>query len=142
MGTLVVYALAGGLFLALEVLWCRPVRPHPTLSVAGRSAPPPEPAAGESDWDPATVPFLHDRLDAVCAEMERIEDDDEIYGRAFRYEVCKVARDALLTDLSRLARAHRPSDGHRPEVESQADVIDLEASLAGPAGTAWEELTV
>jgi hypothetical protein len=136
MGELLVYLVAGAFFLALEVLWVRPVGARAQSSVTGDAA------DGTGDWDLFSLPFLHERLDSVITEMDRIEDDDTIYGRAFRYQVCQLARTALLDDISRLARTRRPSDGHRPRVESAADVVALEADLAHSPASAWEELSV
>jgi hypothetical protein len=128
------YGLATVLFLVLEVLWARPAGSGP----AGRD----DSASTFDDWDPAVLPFLRDRLDAVTEEMERLEDDDTVYARAFRYSVCRAVRQDLLADLAEVGARYRPTDGFRPrDVDDEPGVTEMELGPGSP-DPRWEEIDV
>jgi hypothetical protein len=106
MDMLLTFILPAGLFLILELFWCRPSW---SLSVSGaglereplESGPPPV----EPDWGLFSLPFVRHRLDVLAAELEQLERDESIFARAFRYRVAQSAYAALLVDAARLANA-------------------------------------
>ena len=109
MGLLVTFVLAAGLFLLLELLWSRPSRFAPSPAVPVES----EPRAGgpqlafDAESDPLALPFVRHRLDVLAAELERLDHDDTVFARAFRYRAAKSAYDVLLTEAIRLAALSR-----------------------------------
>jgi hypothetical protein len=133
MDVLLTYVLSAVLFLALEVLWCRPsrlarvaVRNHEPADASGLTA---------AAWDPFALSFVQQRLDVLAAELERLDDDEEIFAKAFRTHVAKAAYDALLADASRLGNASRlvtvaPLDGTTAiEIEAPSSLTPLREVL-------------
>jgi hypothetical protein len=137
MGMLLTFILPAGLFLVLELIWCRPSWSQP-LSGAGRERGPFEsdPPPLNPDWDLFSLPFVRHRLDVLAAELEQLERDESIFARAFRYRVAQSAYAALLVDASRLANASLLAVGLSLEVGS----IEIEAWES--RGALQEELEV
>lgn len=113
MDVLLPLILPAVLFLALEILWCRPVQEH-SLS-GGRSVGECQPGAPPSppEVDPFAWPFVQQRLDVLAAELERLEHDESIFALAFRTHVAKSAYEALLADATRLANASRLANAYQ-----------------------------
>jgi hypothetical protein len=109
MAALVTFVLAAGLFLLLELLWCRPSRFDPSTSPWAEG----EPLAGgpqlafDVESDPLALPFVRHRLDVLAAELERLDHDETVFARAFRYRAAQSAYDALLVEAIRLAALSR-----------------------------------
>jgi hypothetical protein len=120
MDVLLPFILPAGLFLALELLWCRPSTSDP-LQAAPISI---------SAWDPLAMSFVRDRLDVLAVELELLDRDESIFARAFRYRVAKSAYEALLADASRLAEASRLAHSFML-VDGSAIEIEISESL-GP----------
>jgi hypothetical protein len=142
MDMLLAFALPAGLFLALELLWCRPSW---SRSPSGgrrereqRSGPPPM-----SELDLFSLPFVRGRLDVLAAELDRLECDEAIFARAFRYRVAKSAYEDLLADASRLAEVSRLAEASRlVEAFESADARIIEIEIWGSPGPLQEELEV
>src|SRR5688500_18658288 len=86
------------LFVALEILWCRPTWLRPPSD----SFPDGERGTSASllapDDDPFALSFVRHRLDVLAAELTHLETDSEIFAKAFRTHVAKAAYQALLED--------------------------------------------
>jgi hypothetical protein len=119
MDVLLTYVLSAGLFLALEVLWCRPSRNARAAGpIEGEQRP------GISTWDPFALSFVQQRMDALAAELEQLDNDELIFAKAFRTHVAKAAYEALLADASRLGDASRLT-GVSPLVGSTTVEVEI-----------------
>jgi hypothetical protein len=110
MDVLLPFILAAGLFVALELLWGRQAWPDPPAEVRAEFGQTRGLPAISPDWGLFGLPFVRLRLDALAAELERLEHDELIFAKAFRYRAAKSAYEALLEDASRLAEASRLAD--------------------------------
>jgi hypothetical protein len=81
------------------------------------------------EWGLFTREFIHARLDALVDELERLDDDPDIFAKAFHTMVARSAYEALLVDASRAS----------PQPCLQAGQI-LEFDVVGPSSGALEEL--
>ena len=131
MDTLLPYMLSAGLFLVLELLWCRPSWPHAPAEMRGGRG-----LVGANS-DPLTLAFVQRRLDVLAAELDLLERDEAIFARAFRYHVAQSAYDALLADASQLVAA-TTLDGPGGAVNTTLTELELQLPLASPR----EELEV
>jgi hypothetical protein len=95
MAVLLTIVLSVLLFLTLEIVWCRPARDVPR-SGSVQDLP-----------DPQALPFIRHRLDVLAAELERLDDDPDIFAKAFRTNAARSAYRALIEDATRLAEASR-----------------------------------
>lgn len=125
MGTLLTVVLSALLFLILEVVWCRPARES-----SG-------PAQVQALPDPLALPFVRHRLDVLAAELERLDDDEEIFAKAFRTHAAQSAYQALLVDATQLAEASRFAG-----VSPLSDVTIVEVEMANALSPFREELDV
>jgi hypothetical protein len=119
MAVLVTVVLAVGLFLLLELLWCRPSRFGPAPGAVVRDEPPagaPQ-LAFDVESDPLALPFVRHRLDVLAAELEWLDHDDTVFARAFRYRAAQTAYDALLVEAIRLAALSRLTTAARAAVD-------------------------
>jgi hypothetical protein len=132
MDTLLPYMLSAGLFLVLELLWCRPSWPHAPAEMRGGRG-----AAVAADRDPRELAFVQRRLDVLAAEMDLLVNDESIFARAFRYHVAQAAYEALLVDASRLA-GRSTLDGPGGGVNTTMIELEIHLPLAPPR----EELRV
>jgi hypothetical protein len=74
--------------------------------------------SGGQEWAALTRPYIRGRLDALAAELERLDRDPDVFAKAFHTMAARSALESLLADLSRLAdRPARPA-GPRFEVEA------------------------
>jgi hypothetical protein len=123
MDVLLTYVLSAGLFLALEVLWCRPSR---NARAAGliEGEQPTGISPQSSTWDPFALSFVQQRMDALAAELEQLDNDELIFAKAFRTHVAKAAYEALLADASRLGDASR-LNGASPLVGSTTVEVEI-----------------
>ncbi len=70
----------------------------------------PEVAEPTVQWGLFTEAFVQARLAALGRELERLDDDPDLFARAFHTTVVRSAYDALLSDAARFAdQARRPS---------------------------------
>jgi len=136
MDVLLTYGLSAVLFLALEVFWCWPSRRSRVTVHAGADLPP-EAAPLPVGWDPFALTAVHDRMDALAAELARLEDDEVIFAKAFRTHVAKAAYEALLADANRLGNASRLTGFVSP-----AGATTIEVDIPGPSTQLQEELRV
>jgi hypothetical protein len=67
--------------------------------------------------------FVRHRLDVLAAELKHLENDSEIFAKAFRTHVVKAAYQALLEDADRLANASRLAAISRL---SDTTIVDVE----------------
>jgi hypothetical protein len=126
METLLPFVLPAVLFLALELLWCRPSWLHPRSDGRGRreqraGVPPPPPV----DWDPFSLPFVQQRLVALAAELDQLARARDVFALGFRTRVAQAAYDALLADAARLTEAAR-RDAYRAGTYPAITAIELE----------------
>jgi hypothetical protein len=116
------------LFLTLEVLWCRPARDPARGSSASDSSALP---------DPLALTFVRNRLDVLAAELERLDNDPEIFAKAFRTHAARSAYQDLLVDAARLGEASRFVG-----VSPLSDVTMVEVEMAVSASPCREELDI
>ena len=137
MDMLLTFILPAGLFLVLELIWCRPSWSR-SPSGGGRERVPhqADPAPPEPDWGLFSLSFVRQRLDVLAAELEQLERDESIFARAFRYRVAQSAYADLLVDASRLANASLLAVG------LQLDVGSIEMEVWESRGVMQEELEV
>lgn len=64
-----------------------------------------------------SLAFIQRRLDALAAELDRLDHDPEIYAKAFHTLVARATYQELLADASRLTDLSRRSVGPTLEVE-------------------------
>jgi len=124
-GTLLTVTLSALLFLILEVVWCLPAR-----ETSGS-------AQVQSLSDPLALSFVRHRLDVLAEELERLEDDEEIFAKAFRTHAAKSAFQDLLVDAARLAENSRFAG-----VSPLSDVTIVEVEMANSMSPFREELEV
>jgi hypothetical protein len=131
MAVLVTVVLAVGLFLLLELLWCRPSRFGPAPgAVVGDEPPAGAPQlAFDVESDPLALPFVRHRLDVLAAELEWLDHDDTVFARAFRYRAAQTAYDALLVEAIRLAALSRLTTAARAAVDPTIE-LEFGPSLA------------
>lgn len=131
MDLLLTFGLPVLLFLALEIFWCWPARRDPGVGWRERID---RPEALTPAPDPHAWSQVRQRLEVLAAELERLDDDSEIFAKAFRTHVAEAAYKSLmadavrLADASRLAGLSRPADGTVVEVEipnSQAPLREV-----------------
>jgi hypothetical protein len=139
MDTLLTFILPAAIFLALEFFWCRPAWLRPPADVPRDRGRQPGPAQLAPDWDPSTWTFVQHRLDVLADELERLNDDPEIFALAFRTHVVQAAYKALLVDAARLANASRLA-----AVSPLSDVttVELEIEISNSFAPLREELEV
>jgi hypothetical protein len=109
MDMLLTFMVPAVLFLALEFLWCRPARLNRPSDARGDHEPRPGSPLLVPDGDPFALSFVQQRLDALAAELVRLENDPAAFARAFHTHVAKSAYKALLADAVRLGNASRLS---------------------------------
>jgi hypothetical protein len=122
MQLLVAIAMTAGLCLAIRLLW----EPPPWLGwVADRLAPlmvaddVEQPGAAGITVEPGLLsrPFIERRLDALVEELERLDQDPDVFAKAFHTHVVRSAQHALLADASRLSDQPRSSTSQTFDVE-------------------------
>jgi hypothetical protein len=107
MDMLLTFVMPVLLFVVLEIVWCRPAwlrSPGDGFRDGERGF---SPSLLAPDDDPFTLSFVRHRLDVLAAELKHLENDSEIFAKAFRTHVVKAAYQALLEDADRLANASR-----------------------------------
>jgi len=109
MVTLLPFVLPALLFLALQLLWVRPGWLHlPAGSPRERDravtpTPAHVPAPAGAGGELFSLAFVRRRIDAITAELARLDRDETIFALAFRLHVARAAHEALLADAERLA---------------------------------------
>jgi hypothetical protein len=111
MAILVTLAVTAGLLVAFEAGWF----PPPWLrSIAGRHEPPGPAEGGESAMELGlfTWPLVRRRLDALAAELARLDGDPDVFAKAFHTKAARAAYEALLAEAARMtAQPPRPTAG-------------------------------
>jgi hypothetical protein len=123
MDMLLTFGMPVALFIALEILWCRPAwlsSPAEALRDDERGF---SPSLLAPEDDPFALSFVRHRLDVLDAELKQLETDSEIFAKAFRTHVVKAAYQALLEDADRLANASRLAAVSRL---SDTTIVDVE----------------
>jgi hypothetical protein len=123
MDMLLAFVMPVMLFLVLEIVWCRPawLRSSSEGFRDGEHGFSPRPLA--PDDDPFALSFVRHRLDVLAAELKQLENDSEIFAKAFRTHVVKAAYQSLLEDADRLANASRLAAISRL---SDTTIVDIE----------------
>jgi hypothetical protein len=98
MELLVAFLLPAVLFLAFQLLWGRPPQ-QPLAEIQDGETTTPDLVS----CDPLALPQVYRRLEVLAAELERLEHDESIFARAFRWQVATIAYEALVEDASRLS---------------------------------------
>jgi len=125
MAVLVTIILSILLFLTLEIVWCRPARDTArTLPV--RTLP-----------DPQALTFVRQRLEVLADELERLDNDPDIFAKAFRTHAARSAYRALLDDAIQLSEQSRFVG-----LPVLSDITMVEVDRPGPASPLCEELNV
>ena len=139
MDSLVVVAVTATLCLVIRLLACPPswlgrvadrvTRPTADDDGEWPAAAADGPGLATSEWELMTHPFIQHRLDALVAELERLDRDPDVFAKAFHTMAARSARDALLADAARLATQPSRCAGQTFAVE-----------LVGPWTGAREEI--
>lgn len=125
MAVLLTIILSALLFLTLEIIWCIPARdPYRAAPVQDRP-------------DPLALTFVRHRLDVLAAELERLDDDPEIFALAFRTNVARSAYRSLLDEAIHLADASRFAG-----LPALADVTRVEVDRPESRSSVHEVLSV
>lgn len=95
MDILFVVSIATMLYLGLEMLWRRPG----WLRVAPEEGPADETIL---DWGLFSRAFIRRRLAALAAELDRLDEDPDVFAKAFHTKVARAAYAELLADASRI----------------------------------------
>jgi hypothetical protein len=140
MNILLPFILAAGLFAALELLWSRQAWPDPPAEVSADLGQQPGVPAMAPDWGLFGLPFVRLRLDALAAELERLEHDELIFAKAFRYRAAKSAYEALLDDASRIAEASRMAEACWTVEDLWPDDAAAVTTIPSARGPMQEEL--
>jgi hypothetical protein len=111
-------ALAAGIFWVAEALW----RHAPSVPDDGGGA-----AIVDSGLFSAA--FIRRRLDALTAELDRLDHDPDVFAKAFHTTVARSAYQELLAEASRLVDQPRGNPGQT-----------LDADVVGPARNTREVL--
>ena len=69
------------------------------------------------EWGLFTRQFIQQRLEALAAELERLDDDPDVFAKAFHTNVARSAYQALLLEASTLSDRPCPPAGHTVHVE-------------------------
>jgi hypothetical protein len=117
----VLLALAALVLLAVLILpdgvLAAALEPTPA---AGRVAPP------EADPEPGlllTPEFVQRRLDALTAELDRLDDDPGVMARGFRTTVARSAIEALRADAAALRADRRSAAGPGAPADVELELL-------------------
>lgn len=120
--------LGAGVLAGLDLLWTRPLPPRSGVSAAaldvttsGGTAGADRPQVEFGLFSPA---FVRQRLDALAAELDRLDRDPEVFARAFHVLAARAAYQALLADATRFVPEPHRSAG--PVLE-----LDVEGAVYG-----------
>ena len=137
MELLVTFSLTVALFVALEIFWCQPAWLRGLFDAARGVEHQPGSAQLLPDGNLSALSFVHERLDILAAELERLEHEPSTFARAFRTHVAQSAYQDLLDDVVRLANTSPPTAG-----SPLSDVTVVEIALANSLTPLQEELEV
>ena len=137
MDLLLTFVLPMALFVVLEFLWCRPTWLRSPADVRPEGERQPGVVPHQPDADPFALSFIRQRLDALADELDRLEDDESIFAKAFRTQVARSAYTALLADASRMAETSRFAG-----ISPLTDTTLIEVEMARSFGPLAEELEV
>jgi hypothetical protein len=102
---LLTLAMSAGFFWIAEALWRRT---PPT---------PDESGAAIVDYGLFSAAFIRRRLDALAAELDRLDDDPEVFAKAFHTKVARSAYQELMAEASRLVDQPRGNPGQTLDVD-------------------------
>ncbi len=113
MQNLLAVVLVAGFGLTIRLLWDRPSWLTWLADRLPRLVADDVERVGAAGPDEITVEpglfsqtFIRRRLDALVEELERLDQDPDVFAKAFHTKVARSAHDALLADASRLS--HQP----------------------------------
>ena len=105
MDILLTLAMSAGIFWIAEALW-------------RRTPPVPDDAGGAIvDYALFSATFIRRRLDALAAELERLDGDPDVFAKAFHTTVARSAYQELLAEASRLVDQPRANPGQTLDVD-------------------------